>query len=93
MLGLIIINNTRSKRVNENITTLCTFQEKNTCISVYIQISMFVDVLVIEILEFNWKKIKNKNRAKREPGNEASKTLSRAQPHHPPARVGGEAGH
>ena len=54
---------------------------------------MFVVVSVIEILEFNWKKIKNKNRAKREPGKDASKILSRAQPHHPPARVGGEAGH
>ena len=43
---LITISNTRSKRVNENITRQCTRQEENY---VYMQIFMFVGVSVIEI--------------------------------------------
>ena len=58
---LIAISNTRSKRVNENITTLCTFPEEN--IYVYMQIFRFVSVSVIDIREFN-KKMKKKNMTK-----------------------------
>ena len=54
---LITISNTRSKRVNENITRQCTRQEKN----VYMQIFMFVGVSIIEILLFNRKKKQKKN--------------------------------
>ena len=56
---LITISNTRSKRVNENITRQCTRQEKN----VYMQIFMFVNFVVIEMRLFNRKK-KQKNKKK-----------------------------
>ena len=60
MFVLITISNTRSKRVNENITRQCTRQEKN----LYMQIFMLVGVSIIEILLFNRKKKKMKNSVK-----------------------------
>ena len=52
---LITISNTRSKRVNENITRQCTR-------NVYMQIFMFVGFVVIEIRLFNRKKQKKKQK-------------------------------
>ena len=49
------ISNTRSKRVNENITRQCTPPEK---MCIYMQIFMFVGFVVIEIRLFNRKKKK-----------------------------------
>ena len=57
---LITISNTRSKRVNENITRQCTRQEKN----VYMQIFMFVDFVVIKMRIFNRKKKQKKKKMK-----------------------------
>ena len=56
---LITISNTRSKRVNENITRQCPRQEKK---NVYMQTFMFVGVPVIEILLFNRKKKEKKKK-------------------------------
>ena len=53
---IIIISNTRRKRVNENITRQCTRQEKN----VYMQICRFVGFVVIEMRLFNRKKKQKK---------------------------------
>ena len=56
---LITICNTRSKRVNDNIVHMPPIK---LCIHAKFGV-FFVGVSVIEILEFNWKKMK-KNMAK-----------------------------
>ena len=60
-VSIIMLSNTRSKKVN-NITTLSTFPEESID-NLYMQIFRFVSVSVIEIREFN-KKMKKKNMAK-----------------------------
>ena len=66
MFVLITISNTRSERVNENITRQCTRQEEN------MQIFMFVGVSVIEILLFNRKKKKKQKKKQKKMKNMAT---------------------
>ena len=56
LFGLIMISNTRSKSVNENLTILCTCPGRKY---VYMQIFRFISVSVVEIREFNKKMKKN----------------------------------
>ena len=60
LFGLITISNTRSERVNENITTCIVLMP--VIKYVYMQNFMFIGISVIEILEFNRKKRKKKKK-------------------------------
>ena len=61
----ITISNTRSKRVNENITRRTSAHARKKNVYMYMQIFMFVGFVVIEIRLFNRKKKQKKQKQKK----------------------------